>query len=193
MRSAIETILKFLNDYANLILVISTIIYSFLTFRTVGLMKRQIISHIRVSKAIVKSSLLSCRGRNCKDILLKEIVDKKIASFKNELFAFRVSVDFYNSSSGSGSIDQPKLVLRFRKSRFSLELKNHNEESGFRETIFMSGGDLQKKDFDYFLPYNREFLKNLQRHPGRLEYLIKYKDNSNKVHLVYAGRVEPLK
>lgn len=180
MNNYLNTILRFLNDYANLILVISTIVYSFLTFRTVSLMKRQIVSHIRVSKAIIKSSLLSCRGRNCKDILLKEIVDKKIASFKNELFAFRVSIDFYNSSSGSGTIDQPKLVLRFRKSRFSLELKNHNEEIGMRETIFMSGGGLQKKDFDYFLPYNREFLKNLQKHPGRLQYLIKYKDNSNK-------------
>lgn len=192
MDKDLNIILKFLNDYANLILVVITAIYAFMTFRMASLMKRQIVAHIRISKAVVKSGLLACRGRNNKDILLKEIVDKKIANFKNDLLAFRLSIDVYNSSSGSGSIDQPKLILTFRKIRFKVVLRNRNEGMGTRETIYMQGGDLEKRDFDYFLPYNKSFLKNLQKYPGDLEYWLRYKDNFDKIHKIKINKVEPL-
>ncbi len=185
-------ILQFLNDYANLILVMITAVYAFLTYRMVTLTKRQIVANIRISKAVVKSGLLSRRNKKNRDILLKEIVDKKISDFKNELLTFRVSIDIYNSSSGNGSIDQPKLLLKFSKNNFSLELRNRNEEVGSRETIFMRGGDFEKRDLDYFLPYNSQFLKHLQQHPGQLEYYIKYRDNLNREHTIRADKVEPL-
>lgn len=187
-----DPILQFLNDYTNLILVMITAVYAFLTYRMVTLTKRQIVANIRISKAVVKSGLLSKRNRRNKDIFLKEVVDKKISDFKNELLTFHVSIDIYNSSSGNGSIDQPKLLLKFSKNDFELELRNSNEEVGSRETIYMRGGDFEKRDLDYFLPYNSRFLKILQQHPGQLEYYIKYKDNLNRQHIMKADKVEPL-
>jgi len=188
----IDKILSFFNEYANLLLVIVTGVYAFLTYRMVSLTKKQIVAHIRISKAIVRSSILACRGKNKKDIFLKEIVDKNISDFKNDLLAFRVSIDIYNSSPGNGCIDQPKLLLKFSKSNFSLELRNKNEEAGSRDTIFMRGGDFEKKDLDYFLPFNKDFLYHLQKDPGKLKYFIKYKDNLNKEHIIEANKVEPL-
>ena len=185
-------ILNFLNKYVNLILVIITAIYAFLTYKMVSLMKQQIVANIHVSKAVVKSGFLARKNRNSKDILLKEIVDKNISSFKDELVTFRLSIDIYNSSSGSGSIDQPKLLLCFKKKKACVELKNINEQSGSRETIFMQGGDLEKKDFEYFLAFNESFFKSLQKYPGKLEYYVKYKDNLNKKYLVKIDKVEPL-
>ncbi|MBD3247683.1 hypothetical protein GF382_00135 [Candidatus Falkowbacteria bacterium] len=192
MNENTNIILNFLNEYANLILVIITAVYAFLTYRMVSLTKRQIVAHIRISKAVVRSGLLARRNRNGRDIMLKEVVDKKLSVFKNEVVSFRVSLDIFNSSSGNGCIDQPKLLLRFRKSGFELELRNRNEEVGSRETIFMRGGDLAKKDLDYFMPFNKEFYKNLQKHPGQLDYFIKYRDNLNKIHIVKADKILPL-
>lgn len=188
----INPLLRFLNDYANLILVMVTAVYAFLTYRMVSLTKKQIVSDIKVSKAVVKSGLLARRSKKYKDILLKEVVDKNISSFRDELISFRVSIDIHNSSPGNGCIEQPKLLLKFRKEGFKLELKNGNESTGSRDTIFMRGGDFEKKDLDYFLPYNKEFLKNLQKCPGQLEYFIRYKDNLNKEHIIKADKVEPL-
>ena len=67
MLSNLKNFLDVLTQYSNLFLVIATVIYAWLTYQTVRLLKRQVTADIRVSKVYIRVSTVA--KRNDKKIL----------------------------------------------------------------------------------------------------------------------------
>jgi len=129
---------------------------------------------------------------------LKTLI-KKFSSEANDIvLLFHVSVDFLNLSSGSGTIDQPKLVLKFKKDKFSHNVRPTEERiGGQRKTVCLAGGGFEKIDLEYFISYNNKnnekFFDQLKKYPDDLEYYISYNDNSGRKYLAKIDNVTGLK
>lgn len=193
MMKTINEILEVLNRYANLILVIITAVYAYATFETVKIMRRQVTANIRIAKVHVRVSAV-VKKNDLKISVLKDMIKRPFGSLKETVFVFKVFADFLNVSSGSGAIDQPKLIIKFSGSDFSLEVRPTSERIGEgRRTITFTGGAFEKLDLEYFAAYNEKFIAELKKHSDKIEYYLRYRDNFNKRHLVRIDEVDGLK
>lgn len=193
MMKTIDEILEILNQYANLILVAVTIVYAFMTYETVKIMRRQVTANIRIAKVHVRVSAV-VKKNDLKISALKDLIKRPFGSLKEAVFVFKVFTDFINVSSGSGAIDQPKLVIKFSGSDFNLEVRPTSERIGEgRRTITFSGGAFEKMDLEYFVAYSEKFISELKKRSDKIEYYLRYRDNSGKKHLVRIDEVEGLK
>jgi hypothetical protein len=189
----INKILNSLNQYANLILVLITAVYAYMTFETVKIMRRQVTANIRISKVHIR---VAAEGKkdSLKIMALKDLAKRPFGSLKEVVFVFKVFVDFMNISSGAGAIDQPKLVIRFAGSDFNHDIRPTSERIGEgRRTIQFSGGAFEKMDLEYFISYNEKFISELKKHWDKIEYFVRYKDNLGKKHLVRIDEIDGLK
>ena len=186
-----------LDSYANLLLVIITAVYAFLTFRMVSIMKKQIASNIKVSKISLQFHITLDR-ESFSDITMETLVEKMaLKKVKELVLLWHVSIDFLNLSSGGGSIDQPKLVIKFKKDKFIHEVRPTGERiGGTRKTIFLPGGGFEKFDLEYFCSCNennKKLVGHLKNQYKNLKYYVSYKDNSGKKHLVKIDDVSGIK
>jgi hypothetical protein len=191
------TILKNLGDcanyYANLILVITTIVYALLTYETVKIMRRQVTANIRIAKIHIRVAAEGKRD-DFKILAFSELTRRPYGSLKNLTFVFRMFADFVNISSGSGAIDQPKLIIKFQHSNFELEVRPTSERIGAaRRTTVIPGGGFEKIDLDYFVAFNEKFIEELKNNSAGIEYYIRYRDNSGKRHKVRINEITGLK
>lgn len=188
--------MEFLDKYANLLLVIITAAYAFLTYRIVSIMRRQIMANIKIAKVSLRSHF-SIGKEDFSDAYLRDLIKKLSEKTKNAVLLFHVSADFLNLSSGSGTIDQPKLILKFKGSKFSHKVRPTEERiGGERKTICLPGGGFEKIDLEYFCSYNknnRKLFDQLKRHSNDLEYYISYNDNSGRKYLVKIDETSGLK
>ena len=185
--------LKILNEYANLILVAITAIYAWLTYETLKVMRRQSTANIRISKVYLRVSVIGKKGIE-KISTWKDLIKRPYVSLKDTTFIFKMFVDFVNISAGSGAIDQPKLLVRFKKSPFELEVRPTSERIGAaRRTIIVSGGGFEKLDLDYFISFNENLIEHLKKFSEEMEYYIRYRDNSGVRHTVRINDVEGIK
>ena len=193
MISYFNQLLESLNQYANLILVIITAIYAYATFETVKIMRRQVTANIRIAKIHLRVGLDGKRD-SFKIAGFKDFVRRPYGSLKDFTFVFRMFVDFVNISSGSGAIDQPKLLIKFQHSSFELEIRPTSERIGAaRRTIVIPGGGFEKIDLDYFVAFDEKFLEQLKKNHEAIEYYVRYRDNSGRRHKVRINDVEGLK
>jgi hypothetical protein len=186
-------ILEIANRYASLFSVIITLVYAWLTFQTVKLMRRQVTADIRVAKIHLR---INAEGRKngFKISALEDLAKRPYSSLRDLTFTFRMFVDFVNVSSGSGAIDQPKLLIKFRSSKYELLVRPTSERIGAgRRTIFIAGNGFEKIDLDYFVAFDEEFLESLKKFSAEIEYYICYRDNSGRRHRVMIHEVEGLK
>ena len=193
MLEAFNQVVNWANHYANLVLVIATIIYAWLTFQTVKIMRRQVTANIRIAKVHVRVAA-EVKKNGLKISALKDLIKRPFGSLKEVVFVFQVFVDFVNILSGPGAIDQPKLVIKFCNSDFYLVVRPTPERIGAgRRTIPLAGGAFEKVDLAYFISYNEKFIAELKKHWDKIEYFLKYRDNSGKKHLVRINEVDGLK
>lgn len=193
----LNQIIEFLDKYASLLLVIITAVYAFLTYRIASIMRRQIIANIKIAKISLRSHF-SMGKEDFSNAYLRDLVKKFSARAKDAVLFFHVSADFLNLSSGSGTIDQPKLILKFKGSKFSHKVRPTKERiGGERKTICLPGGGFEKIDLEYFCSYNnksnKELFDRLKRYPDDLEYYISYNDNSGRKYLVKIDEISGLK
>lgn len=182
----LKSLIEFLNNYSTLILVIITGIYAYFTYKMQKVMEKQVIADIRISNKTLASDLL-------------EIKSQEIT--KKSYFQFNLFFTVRNGNSGSGSIDKPILILKFKNDGFKYEvtpttksIKYHTSHRGSWEieeeditdlggTIFLRGGDSQKVELEYSLyDFDDNLLKHLTENIDGLEYSIKFSDNLGKEH-----------
>lgn len=183
--NTIVNAVELLNNYATIILVVITGIYAYFTYQMSKLMAKQVIADIRITDKRLFSDLVGQQG---------EIT-------KNAYFKFNLFFNVRNGSSGSGSIDKPTLILKFKNDGFKYEvppttksIKWHKRQAGSYEiqeeditdlggTIFLRGGDSQKVELEYDLyDFSDKLLKHLTESLNYLEYCIKFSDNLGKEH-----------
>jgi hypothetical protein len=193
MNTVLKQILESSNQYANLILVIITAIYAYATFETVKIMRRQVTANIRIAKIHLRVMAEGKRD-GFKICAFKDLARRPYASLKDVTFVFRMFADFVNISSGSGAIDQPKLVIKFQFSSFELEVRPTSERIGAaRRTIIIPGGGFEKIDLDYFVAFNEKFLEQIKKNAAGIEYYVRYRDNSGTRHKIRINEIEGLK
>jgi hypothetical protein len=193
MNSVIKNILEISNQYANLILVIITAIYAYATFETVKIMRRQVTANIRVAKIHLRVGV-DCKRDGFKVCAFKDLARRPFGALKELTFIFKMYADFVNISSGSGAIDQPKLIIKFQNSNFDLEVRPTSERIGAaRRTIIIPGGGFEKIDLDYFVAFNEKFLEQIKKNAAGIEYYVRYRDNSGTRHKIRINEIEGLK
>lgn len=186
-------ILEIANQYASLFSVTITLIYAWLTYQTVKLMRRQMTANIRIAKIHLR---INAEGRKdgFKISALSDLAKRPYSSLKDLTFTFRMFVDFVNISSGAGAIDQPKLLIKFRSNKYELLVRPTSERIGDgRRTVLIAGNGFEKIDLDYFVAFDEEFLEHLKKFSAEIEYYICYRDNSGRRHRVMIHEVEGLK
>ncbi len=186
-------LLKTINEYSNLILVAITVVYAWLTYQTVGIMRRQVTANIRISKVYLRTSAAAKRD-NFRVSSFRELSRRPYASLKDVTFVFRLFVDFVNVSYGAGAVDQPKLKIKFPKEKYELSIRPTSERIGSgRRTLVVPGGGFVKIDLDYFVAFDEEFIDKLKRTNEDIEYYVVYRDNSGQCHQVRITEVDGLK
>ncbi|HEY5587868.1 MAG TPA: hypothetical protein VIK86_02815 [Candidatus Paceibacterota bacterium] len=201
---SVVAILKFIDNHANLLLVLITGVYAFLTYKMVETMKNQSLSKITVSNIFIKSIF------NRKDVISGKTKISSIYSLRFELF-----FDIKNSSSGSGSIDKPLLILKYTNKGFNIKQSSEyilqpvikdqecvgSDDCGSGKlyrykdinlgaTIFLRGGESDKVQIYYTPVNNPETDENIETfgNPNdlinsdlsKLEYFIRYNNNLGK-------------
>jgi hypothetical protein len=181
------------NQYANLILVITTIIYALLTYETVKIMRRQVTANIRIAKIHLRVSAEGKRD-GFKISAFRDLARRPYGALKDVTFVFRMFADFVNVSYGAGAIDQPKLLIKFDRGNFELEVRPTSERIGAaRRTVIIPGGGFEKIDLDYFVAFNEKFLEQIKKNPDEIEYYVRYRDNSGRRHKVRILDIDGLK
>jgi hypothetical protein len=179
-------ILKSLNEYSSLILVLVTVVYVYFTYKMSKAMSRQILSDIEVSNIIIGSSL---HDENIKETISK-ITDKTI---HRSTFDFYARVDIFNKSAGPGSISKPILELQFSDGyieKVRPETKSYNwkkidantsecETTDYGSNILVPGGGLETVELHYFCDLNNDLLEHLKNNTNP-KYYIRYTDNRKK-------------
>ncbi|HTX86895.1 MAG TPA: hypothetical protein VMC41_02425, partial [Candidatus Nanoarchaeia archaeon] len=122
----LNQIINLANQYANLILVITTVIYALLTYETVKIMRRQVTANIRIAKINLRVTAESGRG-GFKITAFKDLIRRPYGALKDVTFVFHMFADFVNISYGAGAVDQPKLLIKFDHSNFELEVRPTSE------------------------------------------------------------------
>jgi len=182
----LKSLMEFLNHYSTLILVAITAIYAYFTYKMQKVMEKQVIADIKITDKKLASDLV-------------EMQPKEIS--KSSFFKFILFFNVRNGSSGSGSIDKPTLILKFKNDGFKYEVspttktvKYRTRQTGSWEiqeedvtdlggTIFLRGGDSKKIELEYNLyDFNEILLKHLTENLQDLEYCIKFSDNLGKEH-----------
>lgn len=185
--------LKILNEYANLILVVITAVYAYLTYETVKIMRRQTTANIRVAKVHLRVAAAAKRD-GFRPASFKDLIKRPYGSLKDVTFVFRMFVDFVNVSHGSGAVDQPKLLIKFSKSNYEIEVRPTSERIGAgRRTLIVPGGGFEKIDLDYFVAFNERFIEHLKKFSEEIQYFVLYRDNSGHKHAVRITEVDGLK
>lgn len=172
-----KTFLGYINNYANLILVIITAIYAFLTYRMVSIMKSQVVAKIKISNIILGSCLLREKESGESDNFLNKIIKTPIDTIIGSIdLHFVLFFEIRNGSSGSGSIDKPQLVLKYMnqyiKSWHDVEyvinpitteqeyVRSYNtggssineyKNKDLGKTLFLKGGDSEKIKLEYLI------------------------------------------
>jgi hypothetical protein len=181
------------NQYANLVLVAATIVYACLTYETVKIMRRQVTANIRIAKVHLRVAAEGKRD-GFKVLAFKDLAKRPYGSLKEITFVFRMFADFVNVSYGAGAIDQPKLLVKFNRCNYELEVRPTSERIGAsRRTVIIPGGGFEKIDLDYFIAFNEKFLEQIKKNPAGIEYYVRYRDNSGKRHSVRIDEVDGLK
>ncbi len=197
--SLVKNTAKFLNNYATLILAGITVIYVYFTYKMAKTMSKQVIADIQVSNIILGSAFL-----NSWFIERKKNNPEQI----DNSFEFNLLFDARNRSSGSGSIDKPILILRFRNDNFKYEVfptTKHTEwekvdatmsrgiTTDFGGTIFLRGGESQKIELDYQLyNFGDDLTKHIKENLDLLKYYIKFDDNLGKRHVIRIRDIKPV-
>ncbi|MDD4901921.1 MAG: hypothetical protein PHE24_02185 [Patescibacteria group bacterium] len=193
MLEVINKILESSNQYANLILVLITAVYAYMTYETVKIMRRQVTANIRIAKIHLRVSAEGKRD-GFKISAFKDLARRPYGALKDVTFIFRMFADFVNISYGAGAVDQPKLLIKFDHSNFELEVRPTSERIGAtRRTIVIPGNGFEKIDLDYFVSFNARFLEHLKRFPDGIEYYVRYRDNSGHRHKVRIDEIDGLK
>jgi len=178
------------NQYATLILVIITAIYAYFTYKMARLMRKQVVADIRVSNLILGSSF--------EESWFKVYVkDPPKNIYGGTHCEFKLLFDVRNRSSGSGCIDKPTLVFKFRNDGFQYSVPpitksirwipypnnpsaSESETTDYGGTIYLRGGESQKIELEYETQLNEELLKHIKETPNSFEYWIKFTDNLGK-------------
>lgn len=196
---------EFLNNYATLILVFITAVYAYFTYRMVKIMARQTTSDIRTSNIIIGSPFIE-------NWFLERVKNRPEQVSKNSFFEFKLLFDIYNRSSGSGSIEKPVLIIRFKDDGFEYEIYPVTKESyqtdirkegamttyrivenDFGGAIFLRGGEFQKVELKYTLDdLPKELLTHIKEKTNSIEYFIRFNDNLNKKYLLKVKEVRPV-
>lgn len=175
-----------INEYANLILVVITAIYAYLTYRMVSIAKSQVIAKITISDLILKSCFAREKEIGDDSTFLDQIVKLSLNDIiSSRILDFSLSFDIRNASSGSGSIDKPQLVLKYKnqylKSWYDAEcvinpitterefVRSHDngsttfteyKDNDLGKTLFLRGGDSAKVTLAYSTyPISRQNLE----------------------------------
>jgi hypothetical protein len=185
---------KFLNDYATLILVIITGIYAYFTYKMAKIMGKQVIADIQVSNMILGSTFA---GR-----WFKEYSEKQPDKISEDYYCeFKLLFDIRNKNSGSGCIDKPNLILKFKNDGFQYLIppttkstkwipnpNNLNIQTGevtdYGGTIYLRGGESQKIELEYATFLKHELLKHIKESLNSMEYNIEFADNLGKNYLL---------
>ncbi|MBF0555139.1 MAG: hypothetical protein HQK96_11390 [Nitrospirae bacterium] len=192
MKEEISTIIKLTNTYsaaivavATVVLVIITGIYAYFTRKMAKIMANQVIADIQVSNVVLSSVLsISDLGTRIVSDALEQRKKSPDLYEKNRYFDFRLSFDVTNRNSGSGSISNPRLELKYINDGSKYEIPPNTEG-----TIFLRGGELQEIIQEYKLSSNVErdlkdndsvLYKLLREDSPSFEYCIKYTNNLGK-------------
>jgi len=199
-----ESLGKFLNEYAMLILVFITFFYAWSTHKMAKLMAKQTTSDIKVSNIILGSPFIE-------DWFLERLKDQSVQINEDSFFEFKLLFDAYNKSSGSGSIEKPILILRFTNDSFEYKALPTTKESydtdirkegvmttyrtvvnDFGGAIFFRGGEFQKIELEYMLNnLSKELLTHVKENLNSIEYFIKFSDNLDKKYLFKIQKIQP--
>lgn len=175
IKNFIKYILSELEAHSNLLLVVITGVYVMFTYRMMLLMKNQVVAKIKVTDIVIKSCFrrekIGSEENDFLNTIIKTPLNLIISS--HNLY-FKLCFNVRNSSSGSGSIDKPLLVLKYKNQY----IKNwHDEEyvinpitieweyvrdinngqynqteykdKDLGKTIFLQGGDSKKIEVEY--------------------------------------------
>jgi hypothetical protein len=199
-KDIIKIVMVFLNNYATLILVIITGIYAYFTYKMAKLMAMQVIADIQVSNVIL--------GSNFVENWFKERLEKQPEQIdKSFYFIANLLFDICNKSSGSGSIDKPILLLKFKNDNFEYQIlpitkERWNEksvetgvittyENDLGGTIFLRGGESQKIELKYALyDFGDDLSRHIKENLNTLEYYLKYSDNLGKNYLIKINNIK---
>ena len=197
-----RSVVRFLNEYATLILVIITAIYAYFTYKMAKIMGKQVIADIRLSNITLGSIFLEkWLQDSLKQDSLKKHQSKPNGDYRCD---FKLLFDVRNRASGSGCIDKPMLILKSAGFQLSVPpiTKSYSfgstsipnvstqEEIDLGGTIFLRGGESQKVELEYVSYIKIETIKRII---GSVEYWIKYTDNVDKDYLVKITEVKPTK
>lgn len=181
--------LLFLNDHANLILCITTIVLVIITARyakatssMVEIMSKQIVSEITVSNLVLANSILD-----------KDFVDGRSTNKKGETEShykeqhFYLSLTIKNRSQATGSIESPE--LKIQANQYIINCKPLTKQEAFT----IKGGETIKECIHYsWSPHGYQETKNisnlddvmntLSQKNHNVNYYICYTDNLGKEH-----------
>ena len=178
-----------LNYYATLILVIVTIIYARSTHKMEKLMATQVIADIQVSNIVLESAFI------------KNQFKKKIE--EQPYFNFNLLFDVRNKNAGSGSIDKPILLLKFKNNNSECSILPTTKEfwderleesssmvvcrmieNDLGGTIFLRGGESKKEELKYRIYNSGDDLSKHIKDYSVIEYYLKFSDNLGKNYVI---------
>lgn len=190
-----------LNHYSNLILIVVTAVYAYLTYNIVQITKKQIVADIHVFNKVLGSSLVE-------GWYLKKIKEQPEETSRRRL-TFRLLFDVRNKNSGSGCIDKPDLVLKFNNDNFEYKISPQTKESwderiedgsnmqAYRTivkdlggTIFLRGGESKKIELEYEVRPEGDLSTHIREHLDSLMYCIRYTDNLGEDHLIKVDKIK---
>jgi hypothetical protein len=173
----------------NFAIAIITAIYVYATIKMVGVMKKQVVSEIKLSNIKLTTSLNN-----------EFIAETKKITKQTRGLSFHLSFDIYNSSSGNGAIEKPMLKIMLNELPFfarpttktfkgDISTGQNFEIIDLGGGIFMPGGDYKKVEisYDYFEDENNLFYLLIEQinkkatiNEDDFKYSIVYKDNIGK-------------
>lgn len=159
-RISTSNLLTFLNQHSNLViagatvvLAIVTTVYACITYRLQNLIKRQVVSDIRLVDIRLRSFI--------------ELVQEK---------SFTLSCNITNKNTASGSITKPILRVKFPDSseeRIAPDktITSTLDPDSILPVIYLSGGEMRPATFNYYIDTNSQILKtDIQKLLCSIEY-----------------------
>jgi hypothetical protein len=188
-----------------IILVLITGFYACITYKMEKVMSKQTVADIQVSNIIIGSTFAEKWFRD-------RLIEKPEEFCNVSYIKFVLLFDVRNKGLGNGSIDKPKLILKFTNDNFEQKVdpvieetlkQNETTDGSFTTwtttvedlggTIFLRGGDSKKVKIEYDF-YDIEMDKKLSTHIKEkldfLEYYIRYTDNLGKTSLIKIENIE---
>lgn len=190
-----------LEKHATFILVIITAIYVVFTAKMAKTMNRQVAFNIRIKNIII--------GSVFEEKWFRERLEKS-EDVGSHYFDFKLYFEVFNRGGGGGSIEKPKLLLKFSNKEFFISPTTKEEITVNKErtetgmvlydnkiidlggSIYLRGGDLQRVEIEYqYDDTSEELLKIIHDKSNSPQYFIKYEDTFSKEYLIKVENIIP--